>query len=192
MKKPTWIALGAFALVLIAFLVFQHNESAPVETPVPTEEPSLRELNDQDIAEIEYTDTAGVTIMLEKVEALSWTSPTDPEAQITAGNIEQLLSYFSGLNILSTLPPDTAPKDFGLDEPQFAITFVMEDESTYRLEVGASTPMGDGFYTWIDENEIVVLPVANMEYIPTIMYMITTPPTATPDPEATTTATPTP
>ena len=81
MKKPTWIALGAFALVLIAFLVFQNNESAPVETPVPTEEPSLRVLNDQDIAEIEYTDTAGVTIVLEKVEALSWTSPTDPEAQ---------------------------------------------------------------------------------------------------------------
>ena len=192
MKKPTWIALGAFALVLIAFLVFQNNESAPVFQPVPTEEPSLRELNDQDIAEIDYTDTAGVTIVLEKVEALSWTSPTDPEAQITAGNIEQLLSYFSGLNILSTLPPDTALKDLGLDEPQFTITFVMEDESTYRLEVGDPTPMSDGFYTWIDENEIVVLPVANMEYIPTIMYMITTPPTATPDPEATTTATPTP
>lgn len=192
MKKTTWIALGAFALVLIAFLVSQNIESAPVETPVPTEEPSLRELDDQEIAEIDYTDTTGVTIVLQKVEDLVWTSPTDPEAQITAGNIEQLLSYFSGLSILSTLPFDTALEDVGLVEPVYTITFVMEDGSTYRLDVGEPTAMSDGYYTWVDESEIVVLPVSTMEYIPTFMYIITTPPTATPDPETTITVTPTP
>lgn len=192
MKKTTWIALGAFALVLIAFLVSQNIESAPVETPVPTEEPSLRELDDQKIAEIDYTDTTGVTIVLQKVEDLVWTSPTDPEAQITAGNIEQLLSYFSGLSILSTLPFDTALEDVGLVEPVYTITFVMEDGSTYRLDVGEPTAMSDGYYTWVDESEIVVLPVSTMEYIPTFMYIITTPPTATPDPETTITVTPTP
>jgi len=192
MKKTTWIALGAFALVLIAFLVSQNIESAPVETPVPTEEPSLRELDDQKIAEIDYTDTTGVTIVLQKVEDLVWTSPTDPEAQITAGNIEQLLSYFSGLSILSTLPFDTALEDVGLVEPVYTITFVMEDGSTYRFDVGEPTAMSDGYYTWVDESEIVVLPVSTMEYIPTFMYIITTPPTATPDPETTITVTPTP
>ncbi len=192
MKKTTWIALGAFALVLIAFLVSQNIESAPVETPVPTEEPSLRELDDQEIAEIDYTDTTGVTIVLQKIEDLVWASPTDPEAQITAGNIEQLLSYFSGLSILSTLPFDTALEDVGLVEPVYTITFVMEDGSTYRLDVGEPTAMSDGYYTWVDESEIVVLPVSTMEYIPTFMYIITTPPTATPDPETTITVTPTP
>lgn len=192
MKKTTWIALGAFALVLIAFLVSQNIESAPVETPVPTVEPSLRELDDQEIAEIDYTDTTGVTIVLQKIEDLVWASPTDPEAQITAGNIEQLLSYFSGLSILSTLPFDTALEDVGLVEPVYTITFVMEDGSSYRLDVGEPTAMSDGYYTWVDESEIVVLPVSTMEYIPTFMYIITTPPTATPDPETTITVTPTP
>lgn len=192
MKKTTWFALGAFALLLIAFLVSQNIESAPVETPVPTDTPALQVLDDQDIAEIDYEDMQDVTIVLKQVEPLTWTSPTDPEAQITAGYIEQLLSYFSGLNIISTLPADTPLEDLGLDTPLYSITFVMEDGSTYKLDVGDPTPMSDGYYTWIDESEIVVLPVSNMEYIPTIMYIITTPPTATPDPEATITVTPTP
>jgi len=192
MKKSTWIALGAFALVLIAFLVSQNMESAPVETPVPTVEPTLREVDDQEISEIEYTDSTGVTIVLAKVEALTWTSPTNPEAQVTAGNIEELLSYLSGLSILSTLPSDTALDQIGLDEPLYSITFVMEDESTYRIDVGDPTAMSDGYYAWIDENEVKVLPLSTIEYIPTLMYTIITPPTATPEPETTATITPTP
>ena len=192
MKKSTWIALGAFALVLIAFLISQKIEPAPVETPVPTVEPTLRGLDDQEIAEIEYTDITGTTIVLEKVEALSWTSPTDPAAVVTAGNIEELLSYFSELRILSTLPADTALESVGLDEPLYSITFVMEDESTYRIEVGAPTAMSDGYYAWINKSEILVLPLTTMETIPTVMYTIVTPPTVTPEPEPTATITPTP
>ncbi|MBG0786239.1 MAG: DUF4340 domain-containing protein [Anaerolineaceae bacterium] len=192
MKKSTWLALGVFALVLVAFLVIQNIESAPVETTVPTETPALRVLDDQDITEIIYEDLQDVTIVLKQVEPLTWTSPTDPEAQITAGYIEQLISYFSELNIISTLPGDTPLEDVGLASPQYTITFMMEDGTTYQLVVGDPTPMSDGYYTWIDESEIVVLPVSNIEYIPTFMYIITTPPTATPDPEATISVTPTP
>jgi len=192
MKKTTWIALGAFALVLIAFLVLQNNESAPVETPVPTLEPTLRGLDDQQITEIEYTDSTGVTIALEKVEALTWVSPTDPEAQVTAGKIEQLLSYLSGLSIMSALPADTALDDLGLNEPLYSISFVLEDESTYRIEVGAPTAMSDGYYAWVDESEILVLPAATIETIPGLMYTIVSPPTATPELEPATTLTPTP
>ena len=192
MKKTTWIALGAFALVLIAFLVLQNNESAPVETPVPTLEPTLRGLDDQQITEIEYTDSTGVTIALEKVEALTWVSPTDPEAQVTAGKIEQLLSYLSDLSIMSTLPADTALDDLGLNEPLYSISFVLEDESTYRIEVGAPTAMSDGYYAWVDESEILVLPAATIETIPGLMYTIVSPPTATPELEPATTLTPTP
>ena len=192
MKKTTWIALGAFALVLIAFLVLQNNESAPVFRPAPTLEPTLRGLDDQQITEIEYTDSTGVTIALEKVEALTWVSPTDPEAQVTAGKIEQLLSYLSGLSIMSTLPADTALVDLGLNEPFYSISFVLEDESTYRIEVGAPTAMSDGYYAWVDESEILVLPAATIETIPGLMYTIVSPPTATPELEPATTLTPTP
>lgn len=192
MKKTTWIALGAFALVLLAFLVSQNIEPAPVETPVPTEQPALRELDDQEIAQIVYTDSSGATIELDKLEKLTWTSPTNPEAQVTAGNIEELLAYLSELSILSTLPVDTALADVGLDEPIYSITFIYEDASTYRIEIGEPTAMSDGYYAWVDESEIVVLPTSTVEYIPTLMYTIITPPTATPELEATPTVTPTP
>lgn len=192
MKKTTWFALGAFVLLLIGFLISQNIEPAPVETPAPTKQPALQELDDQDIAQIIYTDMTGVTIELDKVEALTWTSPTDPEAQVTAGNIEELLAYLSGLSIISTLPADTALEDVGLDAPAYSITFIFEDKSTYKIEVGEPTAMSDGYYARIDGSEIFVLPTSTMEYMPTLMYTIVTPPTATPDPEATSTLTPTP
>lgn len=180
MKKSTWMALGVFALVLIAFLVVQNIESAPDETPLPTATPALRALDDQDIAEIDYEDMQDISIVLEQVEPLTWTSPTDPEAQITAGYIEQLMSYFSDLSIISTLPANTPLEDVGLDKPQYTITFVLEDGSTYKLDVGNPTPISDGYYTWVDESEIVVLPVSNLEYIPTFMYIITDSPHGNP------------
>lgn len=192
MKKTTWFVLGAFALLLVGFLISQNIESAPEETPVPTEEPTLRVLDDQNITQILYTDATGVTIELDKVEALTWTSPTHPEAQVTAGRIEELLANLSGLSIISTLPADTPFADLSLDAPIYSITFVLEDESTYRIEVGSPTAMRDGYYAWIDESEIVVLPTTTMEYLPTLMYTIVIPPTATPDPEALPTTTPTP
>lgn len=192
MKKTTWIALGAFALVLIAFLIMQNNELAPVETPVPTIVPTLQELDDQTITEIEYADSIGATIVLEKIEALSWISPTNPEAQVTAGKIEELLSYLSGLNIVTTLPEVVALDEVGLDEPLYTITFIMNDGSLYQIEVGDPTAMSDGYYARIDENEILVLPLTTMETIPGLMYTIVTPPTVTPELEPTTTITPTP
>ena len=192
MKKTTWFVLGAFALLLVGFLISQNIESAPEETPVPTEEPTLRVLDDQNITQILYTDATSVTIELDKVEALTWTSPTHPEAQVTAGRIEELLANLSGLSIISTLPADTPLADLSLDAPIYSITFVLEDESTYRIEVGSPTAMRDGYYAWIDESEIVVLPTTTMEYLPTLMYTIVIPPTATPDPEALPTTTPTP
>ena len=192
MKKTTWFVLGAFALLLVGFLISQNIESAPEETPVPTEEPTLRVLDDQNITQILYTDATGVTIELDKVEALTWTSPTHPEAQVTAGRIEELLANLSGLSIISTLSADTPLADLSLDAPIYSITFVLEDESTYRIEVGSPTAMRDGYYAWIDESEIVVLPTTTMEYLPTLMYTIVIPPTATPDPEALPTTTPTP
>lgn len=192
MKKTTWIALGAFALVLIAFLIMQNNELAPVETPVPTIVPTLQELDDQTITEIEYADSIGATIVLEKIEALSWISPTNPEAQVTAGKIEELLSYLSGLNIVTTLPEVVALDEVGLDEPLYTITFIMNDGTPYQIEVGDPTAMSDGYYARIDENEILVLPLTTMETIPGLMYTIVTPPTVTPELEPTTTITPTP
>jgi hypothetical protein len=192
MKKTTWIALGTFVLLLIAFLISQNIETAPEETPVPTEQPTLRTLDDQDIVNIIYTDSSGNTIELERMEDLAWTSPTHPDAPVTAGNIEELISNLSGLSILSSLPSDVALGDYGLDTPSFTITFTFEDKITYQIEIGSPTALSDGYYARLDDNEILVLPTSTIEYLPTLMIKITVPPTATPNLETTPVTTPTP
>lgn len=82
--------------------------------------------------------------------------------------------------------------DVGLDAPAYSITFVFDDKSIYKFEVGEPTSMSDGYYARIDESEIFVLPTSTMGHMPTLMYTIVTMPTATPDPEATPTSTPPP
>jgi hypothetical protein len=191
MKKTTWFVLGAFALLLAAFLVLQNIEKnkEPVETPVPTSQPTLRSLDDQDISQIDYTDSLGEDIQFVHEDSLMWTSPTHPASTITAGNIEELIANLSELNILSTLSNTTSPEDLGLANPNAVVVFTFTDGSTYKLEIGNPTPMGDGYYVRIDGIEIVVLPYDSIEQVATSFLTLTQ--TPTPEPEITETTTPT-
>lgn len=185
MKKTTWIVLGAFALVLIAFLVYQNVEPAPEETPVPTAKPALRNLDDRDIQSITYVDADGAPITVEKEAELTWTSPTDPDATVTAGNIEELIANLSDLTVLSTLPADTPLTDLGLEAPVFTVEFVFEDDSNYYIEIGNATPLGDGYYARIDQKEIVALPADSVNQVHTIFFDFITEPTPAPTPAPT-------
>lgn len=191
MKKTTWIVLGAFGLLLIAFLVFQNieNNQEPVETPVPTTQPTLRSLDDQDISQIDYVDSTGEEIQFDQSGALEWISPTHPASPITAGNIEELLANLSELRILSTLSGATSPEDLGLDTPNAVVVFKFNDGSTYKLEIGNPTSMGDGYYVRIDGEEIVVLPSDSVEQVATTFLTLTQ--TPTPEPENTESVSPT-
>jgi hypothetical protein len=182
MKKTTWIVLGAFALVLIAFLIYQNVEPAPEETPVPTAQPTLRHLDDQELQSITYVDADGAPIVVEKEAELTWISPTDPDANVTAGKIEELVANLADLSVLSTLPADTSMADLGLEEPNFTVEFLFEDGTTYFIEIGSVTALGDGYYARIDRDEIVVIPADSVNQVHTIFFDFITQPTPTPTP----------
>jgi hypothetical protein len=82
--------------------------------------------------------------------------------------------------VLSTLPEGTSLADVGLEEPVFTIEFVFEDDSTYLLEIGNVTPLGDGYYARIDQSEIVALPADSVSQVHTIFFDFITEPTPTP------------
>jgi hypothetical protein len=190
MKKSTWIVLGVFALLLIAFLVFQNVDLEQVEeTPVPTTQPVLRSLDDQNISEIEYMDSTGEGILFVQETSLEWTSPSHPYSEITAGNIEELIANLSELKILATLSSSTTAEEVGIDTPNAVVVFTFNDGSTYKLEIGNPTAIGDGYYVQIDDEEIVVLPYDSIEQVATLFLSLTE--TPTPEPEITETLSPT-
>ncbi len=189
MKKSTWIVLGVFALLLIAFFLFQNVEKEPVETPVPTTQQVLRSLDDQNISKIDYTDSTGEEIQFVQEGSLNWTSPTHPNSAITAGNIEELIANLSELRILTTLTSTTPPDEVGLDTPNAVVAFTLSDGSIYKLEIGSQTALGDGYYVRVDGDEIVVLPYDSIEQVATTFLTLTQ--TPTPEPEINETMTPT-
>ncbi|MCB2203073.1 DUF4340 domain-containing protein [bacterium] len=183
MKKSTWIVLEAFVLILIAYLVIQNAPPAVEETPTPTAQPTLRYLDDMDIQSITYTDADGAPITVEKDAELLWHSPTDPEANVTAGKIEELIANLSELRLLSTLPEDASMAALGLAQPTFTIEFGFEDQSTYLIEIGDETPLGDGYYARIDQGKIVALPAESVNQVHTIFFDFIAEPTHTPPPD---------
>lgn len=179
MKKSTWAVLGAFALILIAFLVYQNIQPAMDETPTPTPQPTLRQLNDREIISISYVDADSAPISVEKDSELSWYMPTDAETTVAAGKIEELIANLSNLRLLASLPEDASLADLGLLQPDKTVEIHFEDETTYLIEIGDTTPLGDGYYARIDQGNIVVLPAESINQVHTIFFDFITEPTPT-------------
>lgn len=196
MKKTTWIIFGVFILVLAAFFLLQNIEIDTTEEdtgPTSTSVPSLRSFDDQDLVAINYEESGEVVIQLEKVDTLEWTVTTHPEGQVTAGNVEEILSYLSELDLLSTLSSSSSVslEEVGLDEPGMALVLEYEDGSTYTISLGATTTLDDGYYALVDDYEaVVLLPLDTIDSVISLMDEATIPPTATPTPTTESTETP--
>jgi len=186
MKRTTWIIFGVFILVLAGFLILQNiegnKEKASVVTgPTLTPVPSLRVFDDQELVSISFEEADELYIKLEKVDTLEWTVTTHPEGQVTAGNIEELLSYLSNLQFVSVLSSQPALSDIGLDVPEKALLFEYEDGTIYTISVGKTTALADGYYAKVDDYDtIVILPVSYIDQVILLMDKTTLPPTPTP------------
>ena len=188
MKKTTWIILGVFIVVLVGFLFLRNVENDPTETPEPTSTPApaLRSLDDQDLIAIVLEESGSQTIKLEKVNTLEWIVATHPEGQVSAGNVEEILSYLSNLELISILSSTPSLEEIGLDEPVNTLRFEYEDGTSYTIIIGMVTTLMDGYYAQVDYYEMaVVLPMDYIDQVISLMNNATLPPTPTPTVEAT-------
>ncbi len=185
-KKSTIIVVGVLAVLIVAFILLNNRTPEPVnDLPTPTAPEMLKELDDQKLSKIIFKQIDLDTIEFKKIDTLEWTVTTHPEGQITAGKIEELLSIFSNVRILSTLNEPPRTSEIGLEEPLQTIVFEFEDSSTYTIEIGIASPINDGYYARIDGEKIVILPITNINQAVNIFTAATISPTPTPDPEAT-------
>ena len=182
MKKSTWIITGIFAVLLAAYLLYPKIVPTEEETVEPTATPHvLRSLDDQALASIIYRSPDGETIQLDKIESLAWTVTTHPESTVTAGNVEEIISYLSGLQVLSEIPEDKSLSELGLADPQQSITFIYEDGSEYALEIGDLTALMDGYYALVNGENIIVLPNSTFDQLAVLFDLVAHPPTPTPE-----------
>jgi hypothetical protein len=186
-KRSTLIVLGVLVVLIIGYLLLQSNtaEDQPPELPTPTLQPTLRSLDDQDIVKITYAQIDLDEIVIERVDTLEWVSISHPEGSMTAGKIEELLSYLSDLQVMSQLPDPPPLEEIGLQEPVRAFLIEFDDGSVYSLKIGIPTPLNTGYYVLTENGEVIVLPMMNIDQAVNLLITATTPPTPTPDPENT-------
>ena len=186
MKKSTWITFGVFIIILAGFLIlrnvdFDKDTKEDIIEATSTPVPSLRSFDDQDLSAILYEDSEDLTIKLEKVDTLEWTVSTHPEGQVTAGNVEEILSYLSDLELLSVVSSSPPLSDVGLDDPEQFLQLEYDDGTIYTIAIGMVTPLGDGYYTQVNDFEnVVVLPINSIDLVITLLKDATLAPTPTP------------
>lgn len=191
MKKSTWIIVGIFAALLAAYFIYPKLIPSQEETVEPTATHQvLQSLDDQALATIIFHSPNGEIIQLDKEESLSWTVASPPDGLVTAGNVEEIISYLSELQILSDIAGDKPLSELGLDDPQQAITFIYEDGSEYSIEFGDLVVLGDGYYALINGQDIVVLPNWSIDQLGALFDAIAHPPTPTPEYTETPSSTP--
>ena len=182
MKKSTWIVVGIFALLLAVFLLYPQIAPSKEEPVEPTATPHvLQSLDDQALKSIIYIGQDGEVVQLDKMDTLTWTVSSHPDGVVTAGNVEEIMSYLSELPILSDVSDEMALSEIGLDKPQQSIVFTYEDDSEYLLEFGDLSALGDGYYTLVNGHDVIVLPYSSINQLGLLFNAIIHPPTPTPE-----------
>jgi hypothetical protein len=183
-RLGTWIALGAFALLLIGALWWNNRKASIVDTnATPTIAP-LWSSTSVKIIRLRVEDGAGdKSIEVARDPNIGWKliSPASPFPDV--GRIESAASWLEDPLPLAVIeaPGDLSP--FGLDKPNYRIIVSFADGSSRTLDIGRLAPTGGSTYVRFEDAGQVL---AFSQYQVTDMTgLVDSPPIVTPTPPAT-------
>lgn len=181
-KRPTWILLALFAVVLAGAFIFQRTrDETDIEATPTAELQALLDVSSDAIASLKIEDAQGRAVALGRDEAGLWTV-TEPEAGETdLAQAESAVSQLVALRPMTRLEAASNLSAFGLLKPSHTITLVMNGGEKYVILVGDVTPTNNGYYVRLNENPPEVV---NKYSLDAVIRMIEEPPyqpTATPE-----------
>lgn len=176
-KKNTLIILAVFVVLLVGFIILNKSGALIKVDPTATPQPKSIDFSDKKVEKIELAKPDEDMIVAELVSPLTWAVTTHPDAQITAGNIEEIVAQLSGLTIITDMSDVSDLESMGLKNPT-TITFHFSDSSQLKFEIGKPTPINNGYYVKIDE-AIFVLPIFGFDRVFDIFQLAIFPPTPT-------------
>lgn len=182
-RRSTWIVLVVLAVLLGVtwYLQTQRTQEAAEATPT-VEQSTFLDLDVTRIASLRVIGPQGNTFFAERDESANWTliqpersSPL--ESNVVEANVSQLVNMNMG-SPLEMPPPMEA---VGLVVPEYVIELTLVDGQVHRLEIGNETPSGSGYYTKVDNNEMIVAGKIAMQAIFGLVEDIPLVPTPTPE-----------
>lgn len=169
----TWITLLLFAGI-VAFAVWLNNrpETPPADA---TEAPTVSFVfTDEDglPTSIEVKPAEGEAVRVARNEDNLWMLELPDEAEADPASAQAAADSISTLRIIQEVQYD--PEVFGLEEPAYVITIKFSGGSEHVLEIGDASPIGNGYYVRIDEEQKIV--VVSMDGIDSLLTLLDFPP----------------
>lgn len=177
-RRSTWIMLLVFALAVAGMLLWQRAGIEPAATATLTVQPNVFPFAADAINKI-HLENASLVVDYERQTDGSWLMLGEPAVTADGSVISQRLGNLAGARVLNTLSAPPADSITGLDQPLVAMSVTLDDGKTFRLEAGAATPTGSGYYTRVDGSQVVVI---NKATVDGILGLLQSPPLVTPEP----------
>jgi len=179
-RRSTWVVVGVFLALVAVYTLLGQREEVATPTPAVTPVPSLLDLDPTTVIGLSIERPADGTVVSVVKRESGW--QVEPEGQADEGQVLSALFALSDASELKALDPTTALAPLGLDSPQAVVTIRLQGGEAWRLEVGAATPIGSGYYVRLDEDAPRVV---DSYVIDALLAWLETPPLAPPTPTPT-------
>lgn len=174
-KRSTWIWLILFLVALGFYFLIKYIPSSTEVEPTPTVT-STRYLFDQTdgaLLRLRVVDDKYNVVELERPSGGFWNVILPIPGLADQARAEAAASQSVALRIVGTIESSQPLSSLGLDTPGHVIKITFEDKIEHKLEIGAETPTGSGYYVRLDRKNIYII---SPDGIDALLNLLVSPP----------------
>jgi hypothetical protein len=175
-KRTTWIILGIFVILLLAFLIWRNfdQEKAASATPTPTiGVEDVLNLAGSTISGFQLEKTGGNAIEIAQGDDGIWTFSSAENQPVDVERIQTVVDILNSLRLVSKLANPPTKEVVGLQPPEYRLVIRLKDGKEKVLLIGMETPIEDGYYAELEDGSMVVLDVSSID---PVLELLTNPP----------------
>jgi hypothetical protein len=153
-KRPTLVMLAIFVIAIGGAVLFQRSQDDEALPPAPTaaSDSVFSDFSSAMVAILRIEDTQGQRIVIARDEAGLW-EITQPEGGETdLGRAESAVTQLLSLRTMSSLEAGPDLAIYGLNQPQYTLTLVLNGGERHQLKVGDEVPTRNGYYVQLNNN----------------------------------------
>jgi hypothetical protein len=157
-----------------------NNPSETTETPVSTS--FLVQEIDNPLVSIRIFDHEYHIIEIQRNPAGFWDITLPGLATADQALASEAETQINALEISTIIDPVNALSDYGLEFPAYTIKLNYSNAVEHKIEVGASTPTGSGYYVQLDDKAVYIVSQYSLDAVTSLISNPPYPPTVTPSP----------
>lgn len=179
-RRNTLILLVIFVLLVgLTIYLQKKGPASSSQSPTATQAPSLMNTTTTAITGIKMVDKDGQVAATIGQNA-QWAVQQPLNGQITAGNIQEILSQITTINVLASLETPPPAEATGLNQPTATLTFSLTTGQDLTLKIGKATPTGSGYYVQLNQGNPQIVDKYGLDRVIELLKTARATPTAPP------------